>query len=151
MVVLSACRTAGGVTVAGEGVQGLTTPLMAAGARSVVATQWRVGDRSTVRLVADLYDGLARGRPVADALREAKLAALHRGAPPGEWAGFTVVGDPLTRVAVVAPSSRPAGVRVAIGALALVLVGAAVYGAMRWSGRSADRGEAPGAVAATHH
>lgn len=151
MVVLSACRTAGGVTVAGEGVQGLTTPLMAAGARSVVATQWRVGDRSTVRLVADLYDGLARGRPVVNALREAKLAALHRGAPPGEWAGFTVVGDPLTRVAVVAPSSRPAGVRVAIGALALVLVGAAVYGAMRWSGRSADRGEAPGAVAATHH
>ena len=48
MVVLSACRTAGGVTVAGEGVQGLTTPLVAAGARSVVATQWRVGDRSTV-------------------------------------------------------------------------------------------------------
>jgi tetratricopeptide (TPR) repeat protein len=54
LVVLSACRTAGGVTIAGEGVQGLTTPLLAAGARSVVATQWRVGDRNTVRLVADL-------------------------------------------------------------------------------------------------
>ena len=106
MVVLSACRTAGGVTVAGEGVQGLTTPLVAAGARSVVATQWRVGDRSTVRLVADLYDGLARGRPVAEALREAKLAAMRRGAPPGEWAGFTVVGDPLARVPLVVPADR---------------------------------------------
>ena len=77
LVVLSACRTAGGVAIAGEGMQGLTTPLVAAGARSVVATQWRVGDRSTVRLVADLYDGLARGLPVADALREAKLAAIR--------------------------------------------------------------------------
>ena len=98
LVVLSACRTAGGVTIAGEGVQGLTTPLVAAGARTVVATQWRVGDRSTVRLVADLYDGLARGLTVAEALREAKLVALRRGAPPGEWAGFTVVGDPTTKV-----------------------------------------------------
>ena len=55
----------------------------------MIATQWRVGDRSTVRLVADLYDGLARGLTVAEALREAKLAALRRGAPPGEWAGFS--------------------------------------------------------------
>ena len=54
-----------------------------AGARSVVATQWRVGDRSTVRLVADLYDGLAKGLPVADALREAKLAAIRRGRAAG--------------------------------------------------------------------
>jgi tetratricopeptide (TPR) repeat protein len=109
LVVLSACRTAGGVTVAGEGVQGLTTPLLAAGARAVVATQWRIGDRSTIRLVDDLYAELARGRPVADALREAKLAAIRRGAPTGEWAGFTVVGDPLVRVPLAMP--KPTGER----------------------------------------
>src|SRR5262249_6075549 len=34
LVVLSACRTAGGVVVDGEGVQGLTAPLLAAGAHS---------------------------------------------------------------------------------------------------------------------
>jgi hypothetical protein len=150
MVVLSACRTAGGVTVAGEGVQGLTTPLVAAGARSVVATQWRVGDRSTVRLVADLYDGLARGRPVAEALREAKLAALRRGAPPGEWAGFTVVGDPLARVALVAPGGPPVETWLRTGGWALLLA-AACYWAVRRRGRSAERAAVPADEAPTHH
>ena len=69
LVVLSACRTAGGVMVTGEGLQGLTSPLLEAGARSVIATQWRISDRGTVRLVHDLYAALSRGMPVADALR----------------------------------------------------------------------------------
>jgi len=108
LVVLSACRTAGGVMVTGEGLQGLTSPLLEAGARSVVATQWRISDRSTVRLVHDLYDALSRGEPVVNALRDAKLAAVRRGAPPSEWAGFTVVGDPLVRIPLrEPPASRP--------------------------------------------
>jgi CHAT domain-containing protein/tetratricopeptide (TPR) repeat protein len=150
MVVLSACRTAGGVAVAGEGVQGLTTPLVSAGARSVVATQWRVGDRSTVRLVADLYDGLAKGLPVAEALREAKLAAIHRGAPPGEWAGFTVVGDPLTRVPLIVPTERGWEIWLRIAGLVLILA-AAIYWGVRRSGRKADRVGAPATVEPTHH
>ena len=107
LVVLSACRTAGGVMVSGEGLQGLTSPLLEAGARAVIATQWRISDRNTVRLVHDLYDALARGAPLADALRSAKLAAVRRGAPPSEWAGFTVVGDPLVRIPLREPPRRP--------------------------------------------
>jgi len=148
LVVLSACRTAGGVTIAGEGVQGLTTPLVAAGARSVIATQWRIGDRSAVRLVADLYDGLARGLTVAEALREAKLAALRRGAPPGDWAGFTVVGDLTAKVPLVKPSTPPVDLPLAAGLL--VVLGMAGYWALRRRGRSAERASA-GAVAPTHH
>ena len=98
LVVLSACRTAGGVVVDGEGVQGLTAPLLEAGARSVVATTWRVGDESTVDLVDRFYAGLARGLPVAEALQAAKLEAMLRRAPPAAWAAFTVVGDPFTIV-----------------------------------------------------
>ena len=94
LVVLSACRTAGGVVVDGEGVQGLTAPLLEAGARSVVATAWQVGDESTVRLIDRFYAGLARGLPVAEALQAAKLDALGRHVPPAGWAAFTVVGDP---------------------------------------------------------
>jgi CHAT domain-containing protein len=95
LVVLSACRTAGGVVVDGEGVQGLVAPLLEAGARSVVATTWRVGDETAADLVEAFYEGLTRGSPVAEALRAAKLRAMREGAPPAAWAAFTVVGDPF--------------------------------------------------------
>jgi Tfp pilus assembly protein PilF len=103
LVVLSACRTAGGVVLGGEGVQGLTAPLLEAGARAVVATGWRVGDRAAVRTVDALYEALADGLPAAEALRAAKLDAIRRGAPPSEWAAFTLVGDPLVTVPLQAP------------------------------------------------
>jgi CHAT domain-containing protein len=148
LVVLSACRTAGGVVVSGEGLQGLTTPLLEAGARSVIATQWRIGDRSTVALVRDLYDGLARGAPVAEALREAKLAAIRRGAPASQWAGFTVVGDPLARVPLHAPPRRT---RVGWLAAASVLLVAGGYLATRRSGRRAERSARASEVVARTH
>jgi CHAT domain-containing protein len=103
LVVLSGCRTAGGVVVEGEGVQGLTAPLIQAGARSVVASQWRIGDRSTVAFIRAFYQSLAEGLSVGDALRAAKLEAIRRGAPPREWAAFTLVGDPLVRVPLEVP------------------------------------------------
>jgi CHAT domain-containing protein len=107
LVVLSACRSAGGVVVNGEGVQGLTAPLLAAGARAVVASGWAVDDRETVAVIEDLYRGLARGEPVGTALRSAKLAALRRGALPRDWASFAVIGDPLVRVPLRSPRRVP--------------------------------------------
>ena len=131
--------------VSGEGLQGLTTPLLEAGARSVIATQWRIGDRSTVRLVHDLYDELARGEPVGDALRAAKLAAIRRGAPASEWAGFTVVGDP----SVVIPLRDPPASRLwmvlgavtLVGAACLALRGAAAAAQPRRPARSESSGK----------
>ena len=98
VVVLSACRTARGLIVGGEGVQGLAAPFLYAGARSVVATAWRIGDTRARRFVNQFYSGMQRGEPVVDALRTAKLDALHRGAPPRDWAVFSAMGDPLTQV-----------------------------------------------------
>ena len=125
LIVLSACRTAGGVVVGGEGIQGLTAPLLQAGARSVVATQWRIGDRSTIAVVESFYRGLARGLPVAGALRAAKLEAIRRGAPSSEWAAFTAVGDPLVIVPLQVPSRAWSWWVVALVAL---IVGAATTG-----------------------
>ena len=107
LVVLSACETAGGKLVQGEGVAGLTAPLFAAGARAVVATRWRIGDESTRRMVDDFYAALAGGQPVGAALRSAKLAAIRRHAPASEWAAFTVVGDPMVTVALTQPHEFP--------------------------------------------
>ena len=122
LVVLSGCRTAGGVVVEGEGVQGLTAPLIQAGARSVVASQWRIGDRTTITFVQAFYQALAKGLPVGDALRAAKLDAFRRGVPPREWAAFTLVGDPLVMVPLRAP--RPVLWR-SVALVAVLALGAA--------------------------
>ena len=127
LVVVSACKTAGGLIVRGEGVQGLAAPLIAAGARAVAATWWPIGDVATVRLVDDFYRAMAEGHPAAEALRLAKLAALQRGALPREWAAFTLVGDPMARPRLRVPSDRPTpALFVAIAAAAVLLAYAVV-------------------------
>lgn len=94
LVVLSACRTVGGEVIAGEGVHGLTTAFLQAGARSVVATAWRVNDREVVPVVTSFYQQLARGQGVGASLRTAQLSAIKRGVPASVWGAFTLVGDP---------------------------------------------------------
>jgi CHAT domain-containing protein len=113
LVVLSACRTARGAVVTGEGVRGFTSPLLAAGARSVLATQWRLNDRDAVPMIYTLYREMAGGLPVAEAVRRAELAARDAGRPEREWASFILVGDPLVRIPLhVPPADRvPAWVR----------------------------------------
>ncbi|HEY7634717.1 MAG TPA: CHAT domain-containing protein [Gemmatimonadales bacterium] len=98
LVVVSACQSAGGVVVDGEGVQGLSAPLLQAGARSILATGWRINDRGTNRLIDAFYQELSRGQPEAQALRNAKLRMIQQKRPPGEWAAFTLMGDPTIRV-----------------------------------------------------
>ncbi len=129
LVVLSACRTAGGRLLGGEGIWGLTGPLLQAGARSVVATGWQIGDERSVRLVRDFYTALADGYDVSGAMRQAKLAAIARGESESTWAAFSVVGDPTVRVSLIVPTrtrmpERP--VMLAIAALLIVVAAAAV-------------------------
>ena len=138
LVVLSACRSARGKLVEGEGVQGLTAPLLQAGARAVIATQWRIGDRRTVAFVDALYAGLARGLAVAEALRAAKLDAIRRGAGPTEWAAFTLVGDPTVTIPLRQPAPVPNRWWLVAAAL---LVGGVVAAAYR--GTKARRKAAP--------
>jgi hypothetical protein len=116
------------VSVRGEGVQGLTAPLLAAGARSVLATQWRIRDADAVQFIDDFYRALAAGQGVGDAARTAKLAAIHRGSPPATWAAFAVVGDPLVTVPLTAPADRMRWVILAVG---LAVAAGLLYGVRR--------------------
>jgi CHAT domain-containing protein len=102
LVVLSACRTARGPIVVGEGVNGLALSMIQGGARSVVATSWRISDTRARSFVNTFYEAMSKGAVVVDALRAAKLAAIARGEPPRDWAGFAVIGDPLARIALTA-------------------------------------------------
>ena len=105
LVVLSACGSSGGLVMAGEGLRGLTAPLLEAGARAVVATHWSIGDRSVVPFVDRFYAAMARGARVDDALRQAKLAAIRDGVSIADWGAFSVTGDGSVRVPLQTPSS----------------------------------------------
>ena len=96
LVVLSACHTALGTEVRGEGLVGLTRGFMYAGARRVVASLWAVDDSATAELMSRFYRGLLRDRlPAAAALRAAQreLASRPQWAAPYYWAGFVLQGD----------------------------------------------------------
>jgi len=83
LAVLSGCHTAGGAWYAGAGLAGLTRGFLLAGAREVVASQWAVEDRATARFMALFYGALAKGRPVPEALREARIVLRHERDPRG--------------------------------------------------------------------
>jgi CHAT domain-containing protein len=96
LVVLSACDTALGREVRGEGLIGLTQGFMAAGARSLVASLWQVPDRATAELMTKFYGFMLNdGMRPAEALRAAQLesAAEPRFRHPYFWGGFVLVGD----------------------------------------------------------
>jgi len=96
LVVLSACQTALGKEIKGEGLVGLTRGFMYAGVPSVVATLWRVSDRATAELMQTFYRGmLTDGLRPAAALRAAQDAvrAQSRWSAPYYWAGFVLQGE----------------------------------------------------------
>ena len=95
LVTLSACETALGDDVAGEGLVGLTRAFHYAGARSVLATLWQVADEATSTLMSSFYGHLRAGRSKDDALRRAQVESIARPstAAPFHWAAFTLSGD----------------------------------------------------------
>lgn len=95
LVVLSACRTALGKEIKGEGLVGLTRGFMYAGAPRVVASLWAVDDETTAELMKRLYDAMLikRQRPAA-ALRAAQAGIWKdKRLPPYYWAAFVLQGE----------------------------------------------------------
>jgi CHAT domain-containing protein/tetratricopeptide (TPR) repeat protein len=96
LVVLSACQTALGEEIKGEGLIGLTRGFLYAGAPRVVATLWEIDDRTTAEAMKRFYEGmLSRGERPAQALRTAQLALWKSKGwdAPYYWAAFTLQGE----------------------------------------------------------
>ncbi len=96
LIVLSACETALGKEIKGEGLIGLTRGFMYAGASRVMASLWKVEDRSTAELMKHFYKHLLKDKmSSAAALRQAQLAVRNQ--PqwrlPYHWAGFVLQGE----------------------------------------------------------
>lgn len=101
LAVLSACETERGPDVRGEGVQGFSRGVLAAGAARVVTTLWRVPDAASAELMRVFYYHLQRGERADDALAIAKRALITSSAlaHPHYWAAFVLTGgtDALPR------------------------------------------------------
>jgi CHAT domain-containing protein len=95
LAVLSACETALGKTMRGEGIVGLTRGMMYAGASRVISTLWKVDDAASAELMRAFYKAYFAGSPAPAALQSAQ-AELRRNArwkDPYFWAGFQLSGE----------------------------------------------------------
>lgn len=95
LVVMSACETALGQDMGGEGLMGLTRSFQIAGAHSVIATLWRVEDQATSLFMNHFYTALSRGDSKDAALRAAQQTLIEhpRWGHPNYWAAFQLSGD----------------------------------------------------------
>ncbi len=96
LVVLSACQTALGKELRGEGLLGLARGFMYAGAPRVIASLWTVADSATTDLMSSFYQALLGSHaPASEALRGAKLRLMRNPlhSAPYYWAGFLLEGD----------------------------------------------------------
>ncbi len=98
LVVLSACRTARGREVRGEGIVGWTQGFMYSGAKRVLVSLWSVDDEATAELMGAFYDYLLTDQlSPAAALRRAQntVRETDRWREPYYWAGFILQGEYL--------------------------------------------------------
>lgn len=96
LVVLSACQTALGKQIKGEGLVGVTRGFMYAGAARVMASLWRVDDQATAELMNRFYIGMMKYKQEpAAALREGQIwmRKQKRWQSPYYWSGFIIQGE----------------------------------------------------------
>ena len=96
LVTLSACESAlGDKDPDGGEITTLAEAFSSAGATTVLASLWSVGDESTKELMVEFYRQLASGQSKAAALQSAEIKLLKnpKFARPLYWAPFVLMGD----------------------------------------------------------
>jgi len=96
LVVLSACDTAVGGISESDDVQSLARAFLISGARSVVASLWKVDDAATQALMTRFYENMFGGMTTAEALSDAQayIRQQPEWSAPRYWAAFVLVGLP---------------------------------------------------------
>jgi len=95
LVVLSSCESALGKDLEAEGIIGLPRGFLYAGAKSVIASLWKVNDEATAKLMAALYARIQQGESPSSALRGAQLTMMRdeQWSDPYYWAAFALQGE----------------------------------------------------------
>ena len=133
VIVLSACRSAAGAVLSGEGAMALSRVFLGAGARAVVGTLWPIRDDHAAQFFDRFYESLGQGRTIGAALSETRRQATQDGMPAAAWSSVIVIGDDT---AVMLSGSPPASLQPRVFVLAflalLILVAVVRNLWMRW-------------------
>ncbi len=96
LIVLSACQTALGKDVRGEGLIGMSRGFLYAGSKRIVASLWKVDDSATAEFMKRFYTNhLQEGMPASKALQQTKneMKKIKRYQSPYYWSAFTLLGE----------------------------------------------------------
>ena len=96
LIVLSACQTALGKDVRGEGLIGLSRGFLYAGSNRIIASLWKVDDAATAEFMKLFYmNHLQKGMSASKALQQTKneMKKIKRYNSPYYWSAFTLLGD----------------------------------------------------------
>jgi len=98
LVTLSACETAVGKVINGEGVMDLSRAFFYAGTKNVIASLWKVEDKSTSELMINFYKNYNdKNQTISSSLQNAKLSMLNseneKYRHPKYWATFLLIGN----------------------------------------------------------
>ena len=102
LVVLSACKSGLGDSMAGEGILGLRRSFLMAGVPTIVTSLWSIPSKETGVLMDSFYENyLNKKLDKSEALRQAKLKILkmqrqknNGHAHPYLWGAFICIGNP---------------------------------------------------------
>lgn len=96
LAILSACDTARGVAINGEGLMGLAYALYVAGNTSTIVTLWPVNDKTTASFIVDFLARIKQGELPRRALTATKRAFIKSSNPEERkeylWAPFILYG-----------------------------------------------------------
>jgi CHAT domain-containing protein len=93
LTVLSACKTAEGMEVDGEGKMSLSYGFMFAGSKNVIASLWDVSDKVTRELMLDFYSNIKNEKmSYSEAMQKAKIDFIKKGYSPIDWGSFILLG-----------------------------------------------------------
>lgn len=96
LIVLSACQTALGKDVRGEGLIGISRGFLYAGSNRIIASLWKVDDSATAEFMKRFYTNhLQKGMSASKALQQTKIEMrkIKRYNSPYYWSAFTLFGD----------------------------------------------------------
>ena len=113
VAVFSACDTALGKNMRGEGIVGIGSIVLARGARAVVASLWPVSDEMSARLMTTFYQHLLHDSSSAPAALGAAMRSALSGdgvADPALWGAFQVSVSGFD--ASARPAATPAVARI---------------------------------------